>query len=149
MASALKSNRCARLMLAGALTLGLAACSGQVTQHGYVASETALDQIQIGSSREQVDLVMGTPTTTGTVDGDAYYYISELREQTMFFAPSTIDRRVLVFYFGEDGRVARIANYGLRDGQAFDFISRTTPTMGGDRTFIEQLLGDLSVRPGM
>ena len=124
-------------------TLGLAGCAGQVTYHGYVASEEALEQIQIGSSKEQVELVMGTPSTSASIGKEVYYYISETRSETLFFAPKTTDRRVLAFYFDHDSRVERIANYGLQDGKVFDFISRTTPTHGESDTALKRLLGSL------
>ena len=49
----------------------------------------------------------------------------------------------LAVYFGEDGRVTQIANYGLKDGRVFDFISRTTPAGGSDQNFVGQLFRGL------
>jgi outer membrane protein assembly factor BamE (lipoprotein component of BamABCDE complex) len=33
----------------------------------------------------------------------------------------------------------RLADYGMKDGKVFDFISRTTPTGGRDENFIQQV----------
>ena len=52
---------------------------------------------------------------------------------------SVIDQKVLAVYFDENSQVAQIANYGLQDGQIFDFVSRTTPTGGKDFSFLSQL----------
>lgn len=128
-------------VLALAALLGMAGCAGRTFQHGYVASDAALEQIQIGSSRDQVKLILGTPTMTGAVEQDAFYYISERREATLFLAPETVDRRVLAIYFSEDARVTRMAYYGLQDGVVFDFISRETPTRGKETDFISSVLG--------
>ena len=38
-----------------------------------------------------------------------------------------------------------IANYGLKDGKVFDFISRTTPTGGKDQTFLGQMLAGAGI----
>ena len=43
-----------------------------------------------------------------------------------------------------DERVTKIANYGLEDGEVFDFITRTTPTGGKEQTFIGQILAGAS-----
>ena len=132
------------ILLASAMTLALAGCGmQQVSHHGYVPDDGALDQIQIGSSKEQVQLIMGTPSTTAALGNEVYYYISETRKQTLFLDPDVIDRRVLTFYFDDDGRLARIANYGVQDGKIFDFISRTTPTRGDDLTFLRQIFGNV------
>ena len=53
-----------------------------------------------------------------------------------FARPSVVSQRVLAVYMGEDGKVERIADYGLQDGKVFDMISRTTPTGGADQGFI-------------
>ena len=48
-------------------------------------------------------------------------------------------RQVLAVYFDENKTVTQIANYGLQDGQIFDFVSRTTPTGGKDFSFLSQI----------
>ncbi|MGE0503108.1 MAG: outer membrane protein assembly factor BamE [Rhizobiaceae bacterium] len=117
----------------------------QTYTQGYVADPRALELVPVGSSREQVILALGTPSTTATFDTEAFYYITQLRVRPVAFMDAKlVDQRVLAVYFGEDDRVTSIANYGLKDGRVFDFISRTTPTGGKDNTFIGQLLTGLS-----
>ena len=99
-------------------------------QRGYVMSEGALDQVPVGSSQEQVLLVLGTPSTVATVNGDVFYYISQTQQKVAFLKPEITEQKVLAIYFGKDRRVTRIANYGLQDGKIFDFVTQTTPTSG-------------------
>jgi outer membrane protein assembly factor BamE (lipoprotein component of BamABCDE complex) len=113
---------------------------------GYVLEEGALDFVPVGSSREQVLLSLGTPSTTATFDSEeAFYYISQTRvRKAAFLKQQIVDQRVLAGYFGADGRVSQIANYGLQDGKIFDFLTRTTPTGGKDQTFLTQILSGAS-----
>ena len=100
-----------------------------------------IDLVPVGSSREQVMLSLGSPSTTATFDNEVFYYISQTRKRRAAFCTARlVDQRILAVYFGEDGRVIQLANYGMQDGKVFDFISRTTPTGGKDQTFIGQLL---------
>ncbi len=139
------------LALAGAAML-LAGCSVTETLNprstltqGYVVDQETLDLVPVGSSREQVLLALGTPSTTATFGSESYYYISQKRVKTVeFMRPKLVDQRVLAVYFGEDERVTNIAQYGLQDGKVFDFISKTTPTGGKETTFVGQLLSGLS-----
>jgi len=136
-----------RAAIALAAAAALSACSTvETTQvRGQVVPETALDQIPVGSSQEQVAVVLGTPSTTATVSGEVYYYISQTEKRTMrFMKPNITDRRVVAIYFDKDRRVERIANYGLQDGVVFDFISRKTPTTGVEKTLLGQMLGLIS-----
>jgi outer membrane protein assembly factor BamE (lipoprotein component of BamABCDE complex) len=46
------------------------------------------------------------------------------------------NQRVVAVYFDKGRRVERLANYGLKDGKVFDFISRTTPTSGSELNYL-------------
>jgi outer membrane protein assembly factor BamE (lipoprotein component of BamABCDE complex) len=64
--------------------------------------------------------------------------------QSAFFTPSEKDRQVVAVYFNEGGVVDKVANYGLKDGKVFDFISRTTPAPGGkDEGVLKSLFRNL------
>ncbi|RWD61816.1 MAG: outer membrane protein assembly factor BamE [Mesorhizobium sp.] len=118
---------------------------------GYVIDQAAIDSVPVGSSREQVLLALGTPSTTATFDNEAFYYISQTRKRYVAFdKPRLVDQHVLAVYFGADSRVTQIANYGMKDGKIFDFISRTTPTGGKDQNFLSQIINGASkLAPGV
>jgi outer membrane protein assembly factor BamE (lipoprotein component of BamABCDE complex) len=126
--------RAAALVLALGLPLGGCFIT-ETYQRGYLIPEGALDQIPLGSSQEQVLIVLGTPSTVATISGEVFYYISQRTEQTSFLPQTEIDRRVVAVYFDKGRKVQRIANYGIRDGKLFDYISRTTPS-GGEQQSI-------------
>jgi outer membrane protein assembly factor BamE (lipoprotein component of BamABCDE complex) len=120
--------------LAAVLTLALplGGCFSETYQKGYVVPEGALEQIPIGASQEQVLILMGTPSTVATVRGEVFYYISQRAERRIAFMPqAVVDQRVVAVYFDRNRRVERLANYGMRAGKIFDYVSRTTPS-GGD-----------------
>jgi outer membrane protein assembly factor BamE (lipoprotein component of BamABCDE complex) len=133
-----------RLVAALAAVLALAGCGGfsENYQRGYVIQQGALEQVPIGASQEQVLIVLGTPSTVATLNGDVFYYISQKTERGAAFMPQeVVDQRVIAVYFSPDRKVVRLANYGLKDGKVFDFISQTTPTGGQERTILGGLLG--------
>src|SRR5437763_16024061 len=104
-----------------ALGVLLGACFSETYQRGYIVPEGALEQIPIGSTQEQVLIVLGTPSTVATVSGEAFYYISQRAEQTAFLPTKVVDQRVVAVYFDRTRRVERLANYGLQDGKIFDY----------------------------
>jgi outer membrane protein assembly factor BamE (lipoprotein component of BamABCDE complex) len=112
-------------------------CFGETFQRGYVLPDGALEQIPLGASQEQVLLVLGTPSTVATVSGEAFYYISQKAQRSVSFQQTSItDQRVVVVYFDKTRRVQRLAEYGMKDGKVFDFVSRTTPTSGAENNII-------------
>ena len=126
------------LIAAAALSLG--GCGDtftQVYQRGYIPPEGALEQVPLGATQEQVLIVLGTPSTVATVSGEVFYYISQRAEQKLAFLQQQVtNQRVVAVYFDKKRRVERLANYGLRDGKVFDFVSRTTPTSGVELNYI-------------
>jgi outer membrane protein assembly factor BamE (lipoprotein component of BamABCDE complex) len=134
-----------RLALLAGCVLPIAGCIGYdgTVQRGYVADAKAVDQLKPGLAKEQVLAQLGTPSTTSTVGGDAWYYISQKITRAVAFMPDNVsDQRVLAVYFNK-GKLERVANYGVEDGKVFDYISRTTPTAGAETSFVQNMLRGL------
>jgi outer membrane protein assembly factor BamE (lipoprotein component of BamABCDE complex) len=126
------------------LALALVGCSGETFQRGYVLPEGALEQIPLGASQEQVLLVLGTPSTVATVSGEAFYYISQKADRPVSFMQAKVtDQRVIAVYFDRNRKVRRVAEYGLKDGHVFDFVSQTTPTGGNDLSVITTIIHNI------
>src|SRR5256714_2385160 len=120
-------------------------CTGEPFQKGHIIPPGALEQIPIGASQDQVLIVMGTPSTVATLNGEVFYYISQRSERLVaFMNQRVVDQRVIAIYFDKKRQVQRLANYGLRDGKIFDFISRTTPTSGQELSYLTPLFKLLS-----
>jgi len=105
-----------------------------------VLPEGALEQIPVGSTQEQVLIVLGTPSTVATLNGEVFYYISQKAQRSAAFMPYQVsDQRVVAIYFDKERRVVRLANYGLKDGKIFDFVSQTTPTGGQELSYLRNV----------
>ena len=71
----------ARVAVTVAFGILLSGCFSETYQRGYIVPEGALEQLPIGSTQEQVLIVLGTPSTVATVSGEAFYYISQRAER--------------------------------------------------------------------
>jgi outer membrane protein assembly factor BamE (lipoprotein component of BamABCDE complex) len=130
---------------AALICAALTGCTGEQFQKGYILPPNALEQIPIGASQDQVLIVMGTPSTVATLNGEVFYYISQRSERKVaFMNQQVVDQRVIAIYFDKNRQVQRLANYGLQDGKIFDFISRTTPTSGQELSYLTPLFKLLS-----
>jgi outer membrane protein assembly factor BamE (lipoprotein component of BamABCDE complex) len=151
-----QSRRARRLRPALLVACGLAlsGCGGfgnfgETFQRGYVMQQGALEQIPIGASQEQVLIVMGTPSTVATVNGEVFYYISQKAERAAAFMPqNVVDQRVVAIYFDRDRKVRKLADYGLKDGRVFDFYSKTTPTGGQELSYLRNIFKHLNPLSG-
>lgn len=122
---------------------------GEVINEGYVFNENDLLTVNRGSSEKQILLALGTPTLETNLRGKIYYYISQKRYRPAQFMPAKIvDRKIFALYFDKNNKVAKVANYGLKDGLVFDFLSQTTPSVyQEDKNVINQLLQTTKLMP--
>ena len=105
-----------------------------------------LNQVQPGMTKEQVQTVLGSPDTTSTIGGDAYYYISTTTRRW----PSSSRKRST----GRSSRsistkaqaVQQVAHYGLKDGIVVNYYKGETPARGKDLSVLEQIFGNLANR---
>jgi outer membrane protein assembly factor BamE (lipoprotein component of BamABCDE complex) len=139
LAPRLRGLRTAAAVVLTCITLG-GCLTGEQFQKGYILPPGALEQIPIGASQDQVLIVMGTPSTVATLNGEVFYYISQRSERpVLFMNQRVVDQRVIAIYFDKNRQVIRLANYGLQDGKIFDFISRTTATSGQEMSYLQPL----------
>ncbi|OFW72065.1 MAG: hypothetical protein A2W02_00340 [Alphaproteobacteria bacterium RBG_16_64_48] len=131
------------LMLGAALVSG---CGAQIDRHGHVFIDVDLQQVQPGMTKDQVQTVLGSPDTTSTIGGDAYYYISTTQKTVAFLKPREIDRQVVAVYFDGAANVQQVAHYGLKDGIVVNFYKGETPARGKDLGLLEQIFGNLANR---
>ena len=142
----IKRNNASSLLRTAALALlvggPLTACTtaGPQTQ-GYVIDEQAVAEIKPGMDAKKVLASLGTPSTVSTVGNQSWYYISQsTNRKYMFQKPEITDQRVLAVIFTKSLKVESIANYGMKDGDVFDFNKNATPTGGTDLSIVRQML---------
>jgi outer membrane protein assembly factor BamE (lipoprotein component of BamABCDE complex) len=137
-------------LAAAGLALILAGCSSKLDHRGYVAKPGAFNQITNGMSKMEVEGILGTPSTTASVQykGDSYYYVTSITTSKAFLTEET-QREVIAVRFDESDRVKSFAQYGLEDGRVINVNSRQSPVYGEDTSVLTALLrGSKGTRTG-
>src|SRR5262249_21496145 len=91
-----------KLPLVAAAALFLSGCLGYDGQviHGYQLDPKSAEQVKAGDSAEHILVLLGSPTTTSTVGGDAWYYMTQITNRGLqFMQPKVTDQRVFAVYF--------------------------------------------------
>ena len=135
-----------RTGLAGvmAVALLLGACSPIYRNHGYVPPQAALSSLTVGvDTRDSVIATVGRPTTTGVVGDQSLYYVQSRFRNFAFLPPLEVNREVLALSFLPDGRLGNVERFGLERGRVVQLEPRITGPVFADRTFINQLFGNI------
>ena len=129
--------------------LATSACAPITSYSGFQAIDASPKDVKVGEdTKSTVRGRLGSPSTTATVGGEAFYYISQRAERSVAFLDHKVtSQKVLVVYFDDKARVKEVANYGLQDGKVFDFIGRKTKTTGNDMGLLSQILKAAPVNP--
>lgn len=125
-----------------ALAGGLAACSATFTNHGYVPPPDVLSEIGIGSSREQVAEIAGSPGTGGVMRDEAWFYTQYRVRNYTYNAPEVIERDIVAISFSDAGQVTNIERFGLEDGQLVQLSRRVTESSVRDVSFLRSILSN-------
>jgi outer membrane protein assembly factor BamE (lipoprotein component of BamABCDE complex) len=144
-----------RLWLAGA-ALGLAVlaggCSSIRDHRGYVIDKALVAAIQPGiDNRASVEQTLGRPTFASQFGSKDWYYVSRDTKTPAFRRARPQDQTVLRIRFDPAGNVIAVDQRGMEQVARIDPEGDKTRTMGRDRSFLEDLFGNIGSvgAPGM
>lgn len=141
------SRRAGRLAAAGAaLLLGasVAACTPEISTHGFVPDPENLAQVVPGVTHsDDVWALLGTPTSRSTENALRWYYVTRVTENLAFYDPDFVGASVILVDFNDAGIVEQIEHRALPATENFSLVDRETPTQGKDLALLEQLFGNL------
>ncbi len=131
---------------AALLTIALAAsgCAKVKGFQGYISDPTLVDGVQAGiDNKASVEKTLGRPTFVGQFDTADWYYVSRQTRQYSFANPKPSEQTVLRIRFDGAGNVAAVDKAGVERVVAVNPENDKTPTLGKDRSFFEELFGNI------
>ncbi len=138
-------------LFASLIATTLPACQPEINHRGYIAKAGALSQVSEGMSKAEVEGILGSPSTTASINfqGDSYYYITSITQARSFLKPVETDRQIIAVRFDKQDRVASLAQYGLQDGRIINVATRKTPVVGSEFSLLQELFKGVTAGPGV
>ena len=119
-------------------------CTAIREHRGYVVDQVLVASVQPGvDNRESVQTSLGRPTFTGQFDQRDWYYVSRETKQLAFNSPRPTEQTVLHIRFNQAGTVEAVNRTGLELARNVRPDGRETPTLGSDRSFFEDIFGNI------
>lgn len=134
------------LAAGGALALAVLAggCTSIKDHRGYIVDRTLVDAVQPGiDNRTSVERTLGRPSFVSQFGDKDWYYVSQETQQAPFRRPSTYEQTVVRVRFDQAGNVIGVDRTGMEKVARLDPDGRKTPTLGRDRSFFEDLFGNI------
>ena len=124
--------------------LALGACSSIRESRGYVQDGALVASVQPGiDNRQSVEGTLGRPTFRSQYGEDTWYYISSVTGRRPFVRPRIQQHQVLAVRFDETGNVLSADRTGLDQVVYLSPDGDKTPTLGRERTFLQDLFGNI------
>ena len=145
-------SRVARTLVALAVTASLAGCAGIRNHRGFILDPQLVQGIQVGvDNKTSVEKTLGRPTFAGQFDPNDWYYVSEDTKQNALGSAKVDKLDLLHIKFDAAGNVAAVQTAGKEQIAQVDPKGGKTPTLGSDKTFIEELFGNIGTiaQPGL
>ena len=128
--------------IAAAVLLG--GCAQTRAHKGVVIDPQLAAGIQPGvDNKDSVEKLLGRPTFTGEFTPNEWYYVSHDTRQIAFRNPRSTKVTVLRINFDPKGNVASIDRTGKELVMGVDPTKRQTPTLGRQKSFFEELFGNI------
>ncbi len=136
-------------MMRGAAALPVAiallgGCSSIKDHRGYLVDTALIESVQPGvDNRLSVERALGRPTFVSLFGEPAWYYISTDTQQAAFTNPRPYQQQILRVRFDPTGNVVAVDRSGMEKVVRIDPDGGKTPTLGRDRSFLEDLFGNI------
>jgi len=118
-------------------------CSPTVESRGFNAENVEFTQIKPGvQSKQQVQEIVGSPSTIPAFDQNVWYYVSKTTAATSFFTPTTLDQQVTVITFDNRGIVSSIKTYKGEEAKNIKPVDRKTETTGYETGILREVFSN-------
>lgn len=133
-----------RFLAIALLGLASAGCTQLRSHQGYVIDVDLVNSVQPGvDNRQSVLQTLGKPTIAGQFDQGDWYYVARDSRNLAFRNPRPNAQITLQISFDAAGTVTAVKRGGLEQVASIDPYGKTTPTLGRERGFFQDLFGNI------
>lgn len=133
-----------RFIAVVATALALSACASIKDHRGYLVDNALLDSVQPGVDNQiSVERTLGRPSFVSQYGRKDWYYISTNTRQAAFTRPKPHEQLLVKVSFDDKGNVSGIERSGMEKIANINPDGDKTPTLGRERTFLEDLFGNI------
>lgn len=134
----------ARIMGLMAASLALGACASIKDHRGYIVDAALVNSVLPGvDNRVSVERALGRPSYVSEFGRKDWFYISTNTRQAPFRRARANEQLAVRVVFDEQGKVVSVDRTGMDQVVKIDPDGHKTPTLGKNRTFIEDLFGNI------
>ena len=123
----------------------LSGCMGIRDHRGAVIDKELASAVQVGvDNKESVTKTLGRPSFVGQFNANDWYYVSRDTKTIVLRGPGVVDQTILHVRFDPAGNVVAVDRTGKELIASIDPVNAKTPTLGRQRSFFDELFGNIN-----
>jgi outer membrane protein assembly factor BamE (lipoprotein component of BamABCDE complex) len=127
-----------------AVALAMGGCTAIRENRGYIQDAALVGSVQPGvDNRQSVTAALGRPSFTSQYGDQTWYYVSSVTGRAPFGTSKIRTHSVLAVKFDAAGNVIAADTTGIDQVAFLDPDGDKTPTLGRERSFLEDLFGNI------
>lgn len=128
----------------GTIAVATGGCTQLRGHQGYIVDADLVNSVQPGvDTRKSVLQLLGKPSFASQFDEGDWYYIGRDTRNYAFRNPHPTAQVALRIRFNQDGVVRDVTQKGMEQVAAITPYGKETPTLGRQRTFLQELFGNI------
>jgi outer membrane protein assembly factor BamE (lipoprotein component of BamABCDE complex) len=123
------------------LILILLSCNGCIkTFHtsGYIFEEDELAALHKAKNKNDLETILGTPTSTSMFGQETWYYITTRKEKTAFLEPKIIEQNIIEISFNPNNSINRVARYTEKNANPLSLVEEYTVSKGTESNTVQK-----------
>jgi len=118
-------------------------CIKTIHVSGHLFEEEEMKALEKAKSKQDIEVLLGSPTATSSFGQETWYYITTKKETIAFLPDTILEQNIVAISFKQDNLIDKVSRYNEEDAQRPKLISEYTITKGTDTTTTQQLLGNV------
>ncbi len=118
-------------------------CIKTVHVSGHLFEEKELNALQKAASKQDVENILGSPTSVSSFGPETWYYITTKKEAIAFWPEKILEQNIVAISFKNGDKIDAIARYNENNIKNHNLVPEITIVRGNDSTTAQQFFGNV------
>ncbi len=97
---------------------------------GHLFEEDELSALHKAKYKQDIENILGSPTSTSTFGQETWYYITTKKEQIAFLQAKVIEQNIIEITFNSDNSINKVYRYNEKDAKPLELVEEYTVSKG-------------------
>jgi outer membrane protein assembly factor BamE (lipoprotein component of BamABCDE complex) len=118
-------------------------CTKIVYVSGHLFEDKELNALQKANSKQDVETILGSPTSVSSFGPETWYYITTKKETISFWPAKILEQNIIAVGFKKNDKIDVIARYNEKNIKNHKLVPEITIVKGNDLTTAQQFFGNV------